>query len=84
MQRLGGMPAARLLLAELGLVTAAEALELEPVPASEAVPVGLLPVEPPWEGSADSGGKESPPAGVTASERVFEGAADVGAMKWSI
>lgn len=42
-----GMPAARLLLAELGLVTAAEALELEPVPASEAVPAGRLPVEPP-------------------------------------
>ena len=76
--RLGGIPAARLLLAELGLVTAAEALELEPVPASDAVPVGCLPVEPPWEGSADKGGKASPPAGVTASESALEVAADVG------
>lgn len=78
------MPAARLLLAELGLVTAAEALELEPVPASDAVPVGRLPVEAPWEGSADRGGRASPPAGVTASEWALEVAADVGAMKWSI
>lgn len=82
------MPAARLLLAELGLVTAAEALEVEPVPvpvpASDAVPVGLLPEEAPWEGSADRGGKASPPAGVTASEWALEVAADAGAMKWSI
>ena len=43
-----GMPAARLLVAELGLVTAAEAaLELAPVPASDPVPAGLLPNDPP-------------------------------------
>lgn len=78
------MPAAKLLLAELGLVTAAEAaLELEPVPACESVPAGLLPVEPPGEGSAEREGKPSP-EGVAASDFPFEVRVDMGAMKWSI
>ena len=44
---MGGMPAAKLVVAELGLVTAAEAdLELGPVPASKPVPPGPLPDDP--------------------------------------
>lgn len=51
---MGSMPAAKLVVAELGLVAAAEAdLELGPVPATKPVPLGPLPVEPSWEGSAD-------------------------------
>lgn len=44
---MSGMPAAKPLFAELGLVTGAEAdLELGPVPASEAAPVGFWPGNP--------------------------------------
>lgn len=51
---MGSMPAAKLVVAELGLVTAAETdLELGPGPANKPVAPGPLSVKPSSEGSAD-------------------------------